>query len=358
MKLLHITATHLNLSGGIPVVLRDLANAQNRIEGFESRVLSIKADISEMKSSFFDYLGNKSFEAYLKSYNPDIVIFHSHYYFEYLKLFRYLIKQGIPYYIEPHGSFGKAALQKSKFKKVIANTFILRSLMKNAQGYIFLNEAEKEDALFRTHNDLVIPNGIKREEIAEIEESNAEWYFYYIGRYDINHKGLDFLFDALDILEERKENITINFFGTGNDEQLNYLDTRIQKLHSVNAKNCGPIYGENKKRILEQTGIMVLTSRYEGFPMTVLEAWGFGNPCVVTKGTNVLEEVKNNNLGWGTILDAEKIAETIILAKNEYDKFRSNYISNTKCYVEEMYNWDAIAKKSFVELCAANGIAR
>ena len=82
MKLLHVTATHLNLAGGIPVVLRELVNAQNKIDGFVSRVLSIKANTSEIISPYFDCLGNKSFETYICGFQPNVVIFHSHYYFE------------------------------------------------------------------------------------------------------------------------------------------------------------------------------------------------------------------------------------------------------------------------------------
>ena len=56
MRILHITATHLDNAGGVPVVLRDLVNAQNKIEGFTARVLSINADISTIESKYFDFL--------------------------------------------------------------------------------------------------------------------------------------------------------------------------------------------------------------------------------------------------------------------------------------------------------------
>ena len=36
--------------------------------------------------------------------------------------------------------------------------------MKYAYGYIFLNKAEKEDSLFRSENDIIIPNGISAED--------------------------------------------------------------------------------------------------------------------------------------------------------------------------------------------------
>ena len=347
MKLLHITATHLSLAGGIPVVLRDLVEAQNNIEDFEARVLSVKASTSEMKSTFFDTLSETSFEEYINRYLPDVVIFHSHYYFEYLNLYKLLLKKNIPYFIEPHGSFGKAALQKSKYKKLIANKVILRMFMRRAKGYIFLNESEKKDAQFHTNNDIIIPNGIVEREIKPLCADNKECSFYFIGRYDINHKGLDYLFDALDILENKGVSIIFNLYGKGNESEEQYINSRISKYKAVQIKNCGAIYGEAQSKELEQCGIMVLTSRYEGFPMTVLEAWKYGNPCLVTPGTNVYKEVASNGLGWAVELSVQHIADMIVKAQNDYNLNKKQYIIACKNYVKNNYSWKSLAKLSF-----------
>lgn len=345
MRILHITATHLDNAGGVPVVLRDLVNAQNKIEGFTARVLSINADISTIESKYFDFLGEMTFKCYIEKYNPDLAIFHSHYYFEYIELAEILKKMGVKYYIEPHGSFGSAALKKSKFRKIIANNFILKKYMKYAYGYIFLNKAEKEDSLFRSENDIIIPNGISAEDCIHNIQHNDNYILYFIGRYDISHKGLDVLCDALKILDDKNQKFTIAFYGKGNEKETEYLMKRIIPFKNINAKNMGPIYGKQKDEYLEQCGIMLLTSRYEGFPMTVLEAWKYGNPCIVTERTNVYDEIIDNNIGWGTDFEAEAIAEIIIKACTEYRMHRNEYILRCKNYVSN-YNWDEIAQKS------------
>ena len=355
IRLLHITATHLNPAGGIPVVLRELVQAQNRIEGFEAKVLSLKADITAMKSEYFDSLGHTSFVEYVDRHKPNIVIFHSHYYIEYIKLYKTLRKKKIPYLIEPHGSFGKAALQKSKLKKQIANSIVLRPFLYHAYGFIFLNEMEKADAQFRTSHDIIIPNGIETDRIEKEFCPQKPWSFYYIGRFDVNHKGLDYLFNALEILDKQGEEISVKLYGTGIDEEVEYVNNRINKFHSVSVVNCGPVYGDDQVKALEQCGIMLLTSRYEGFPMTVLEAWRYGNPCLVTPGTNVSNEIVENRLGWKTELNAEDIASTIKEARNEYALELKKYIITCKCYVIENYSWTEIAKKSYMEL---NGLLR
>lgn len=345
MKLLHVTATHLNPSGGIPVVLRELVASQNAITGFESRVLSLKADVTEMNSLLFDYLGDNTFDDYIDNYSPDVVIFHSHYYIEYIPLSYKLSKRSIPYYLEPHGSFGQAALQKSKFKKKIANSTVFLPLIRNAYGYIFLNESEMYDSCFRTAHDLVIPNGINAETINNNDGLFVPWFFYFIGRFDINHKGLDYLFDALELLDKNEEEYSIRLYGTGTKEQIDYINKRIAKFHSISVTNCGPLFRDKQSEILEQCGIMLLTSRYEGFPMTALEAWGYGNPCIVTPGTNVADEVVSNRIGWKTNLNAADIAETIRVNALDYSNNRQEYVIRCKEYVSEKYSWDTIALK-------------
>ena len=241
-------------------------------------------------------------------------------------------------------------MQKSKYRKIIANRIILHSFMKNAKGYIFLNESEKADAQFKTSNDLVIPNGIKELEASKEIVSRAKWFFYFIGRFDVNHKGLDCMFDALDILENEGFSINLHLYGKGTEEDSDYVNSRIKKYNIIKVVNCGPIYGNEQSAILEQCGIMLLTSQYEGFPMTILEAWRYGNPCIVTPGTNVANEVSENRLGWRTEFDKQSISESIKKASQEYSSSKDEYVDRCKTYVSQHYSWNTIAELSLLHL--------
>lgn len=344
MKLLHVAA---NLGGGILVVLKELTAHQNRLENFEAKVLVVKKDQTQLDSEYFENLGERDFEDFISGYRPDAVIFHSHYYFEYLKFYKILVRRNIPYYIEPHGAFGTAAQEKSKYKKIIANRFVLNHFVKSAKGYIFLNDNEKKDSVFHTENDLVIHNGINTSEILKESVDGTKSYFYYIGRFDVFHKGLDVLFDALDLIEKKKEPVTLKMYGLGIKKDEEYINKRISSYKIVSVTNCGALDKKDQPEKLEQCGIMVLTSRYEGFPMTVLEAWKFGNPCVVTPGTNVYDEITANGLGWGTRLNAVDIANALLDAQKDYLDKRNFYINKTKEYVELNYNWTRIAQTSY-----------
>lgn len=350
MRLLHITATHLNPEGGVPVVLKSLVQAQNKLDNFEARVASLCAETEKINSKYFDDLREKNFEKYVEEYNPDIAILHSFYYVEYCKISRILKRKKIPYFIEPHGSFGKASMQKSKIKKMIANNTIFRGQIKNATGFIFLNEAEKKDSVYKGKREIIIPNGIDVKEIRRDIIQKGMYKIYYIGRYDINHKGLDYLLEALKILEKKGKKFSLEFWGKGDSKDQHYIQDSIIGLHNINVQFHGPIGKKEKDYELEQIGPMILTSRYEGFPMTVLEAWAYGNPCIITPGTNVAEEAETNNVGWITQLDPKQIAECIEKALKCYERSREKYIKNCKKYVQEHYSWEIIAAKSFDDL--------
>lgn len=351
MKLLHITATHLKPEGGVPVVLKELVTEQNKIKGFTAKVISLVAPVDSMDSEYFEYVNKISFEKYILCYRPDCAILHSFHYMEYNYVVTVLNRYGIRYYIEPHGSFGTAAMRKSWLKKRIANLTVFRKQISKAYGFIFLNEAEKNNSVYRTNNDVIIPNGIRSDSVYTGETNDNvnpnQVEFYYIGRYDINHKGLDYLFDALDLLDEGENKYVINLWGKGDDKSTEYINRRIGQYSHIVVKQNGPIYGDEKNKSLEQIGPMILTSRYEGFPMTILEAWSYGNPCIVTKGTNVKEEVEMNGLGWGVELEPRAIADGIICAAKEYSSNRKYYVKTCKAYVQQIYDWRVIAEQSY-----------
>lgn len=344
--------------GGIATVLEHLVNAQNEIEDFESKIISLKAPNYNAEKSYLYFLEISDLKQYLLSNTPDIAIIHSFFYLEYIEVYKELKRQKIPYIIEPHGSFVKNAMLKSKIKKMIANYTIFRRLIKEAAAYIYLCEEEMEKSVYHTKYDMIIPNGVEKLNV-DIKKSDGI-KFYYIGRYDIHHKGLDLLLDALTILDERKIVINIDFFGTGTKEQVKYIEERIREMQYVHCGNRGPLTGADKDNVLSTYHIMVLTSRYEGLPMTILEAWNLGIPCVISEGTNMDKITKENNLGWVSGTTPKEIAECICKAQNEYIANRNMYIDKCIRFIEENHRWNRIAMLSkqcleqFLRNCTAN----
>ena len=344
MKILHIIASHLHKTGGIPVVLKDLSEAQNKITGNIIRVLSIKEEHSEIDCDYFDFLCKyDSLEQYLKMFNADLLIFHGVYYKEYINASRIARKLNYKYCIQPHGSFGKNAQNKSYLKKQIANNTLFKKYIKGAYAYIYLNSQEKADAIFHKQS-IVVPNGCNVEMIAHDKCKTTD--FFYLGRYDINHKGIDILLDAIDILDKNGEKLSINFYGDGDKSQKTYMFERIEKLTNIQVNINGPVYDEKKIQLMNKQNVMILTSRYEGMPMSILEALACGCPCLVTPGTNFANIIDENGLGWTCKLDSKEIALSILQAKKEYENRKCQYIEKCKKFVQQNYSWNKIAQVS------------
>lgn len=352
MKLLHITATHLNPEGGIPVVLNNLVIEQNKINDFEVRVLAIKKNVNRINNPYFFYEHNKEgIIRYIKDFKPDIVIIHSIYFFEYYFIYKILNNMKISYLVEPHGSFSRLAQKKSLWKKKFVNNTILRGFFKCAKGYLFLSELEQKDSIFRKNIELIIPNGISKVTKTVLNQKKSmnsnNTYIYFVGRFDIETKGMDLLFDAINILDKRKENIVIDLYGVGDDAQIEYINSRIDEFNYIKVTNKGPIYGEEKEQILRKYDIMVLTSRHEGFPMTVLESLSYGVPCIATSGANVSHIIMNNNVGIVTSQNPKDIANSIIKMKKNLENNSEEYIERCQNTIINQYMWKEIAKKSY-----------
>ena len=57
--------------------------------------------------------------------------------------------------------------------------------------------------------------------------------------------------------------------------------------------------------------MFILTSRHEGFPMSILEALSYGLPVLITKGTNMTDLVHKASAGWTCETDPIEIAKTL-----------------------------------------------
>lgn len=328
---------------GINVVLDNLAKQQQQ-KGANVTVLNVAT------GSLSDNV--RRVHSLVKSAKPDIVVFHSLYRLAFFRLAKLLKHYSIPYLIMPHGGTSYSNAQKGWLKKKIANYLFANRFVKNAAAIIYLNKNEMNDCVFSKlrKSTTIIPNGINHPiETSHIKE-NDNIRFIYVASIRINHKGLDLLLDAINGLAGRNQlnNMEFHFYGSPESEE----DKKIfrEKLDRVSSycQFHGSVKGNDKEMAYRKGDVFVLTSRYEGMPMSVLEALSYGIPCLLTRQTNMGEFVANNNCGWIVNLSADSIADGILAAaqafKNSEGTLRLNAINAVKDY-----SWDSIAELSLRE---------
>ena len=353
MNILHIGFVKDEKTNGIRVVLPQYINYQNDIENvafYNCKRINIE---NEIKGVFLDIRKYKKFdiEQFIEPFNkPDIVVFHGVFYIGYMNIYKKLISRNIPYIIVPHSSLTKNALNTKKIKKLIARKIFFDRFIYNAKAIHYLSEYEKTNSKIELPC-FIQPNGIKTNYIKRKKFSIDGINIVFIGRKDIHQKGLDRLIEASSLIKQDllDNNVKINLYGPNHKNGDDIIDKLIKEndLDKIITNN-NKILGDEKEKVLKNTDVFVMLSRFEGHSVALLEALAASIPVFVTKGTGTYEEVEKNNCGWTTGDSIEEIANGILKIIKEKNQLDTKSI-NAFTYVDKTYKWSLISQNMVKE---------
>lgn len=281
---------------------------------------------------------------------PDLVVFEGFYGLFTLKVGINLWRHNIPYIIVPRSQLTKQAKQQKKWKKFIADKVFYDYFAKKSVAIQFLTDEEAKDSCKYKGRYFVIPNGMdyRDYDLKILKDDNAT--ITYIGRVTIYQKGLDILLDAINIIQDklRINNVKIRIYGPDRDNSVRQLrnfcgDKSIEDIVEI----YGSVIDDEKKVVLKNSDYFIMTSRFEGLPMGLLEALSYGLPCIVTPGTNMQKEILEADAGYACELDAESIADAILAAINGTEQYTSKSLNAYN--LAKKYSWDDIAKRTHEE---------
>ena len=279
---------------------------------------------------------------------PDLVIFEGVYYLEFCLIGYELRMKKIPYIIIPRGSLTKSAQKVKAVKKRLANVLIFKRFINRATAIQYLTEAEhiaSEDTWNK--NNIVIPNGTKTQKHTKVWGRNKSLRGVFIGRMNMYHKGLDYLMKACIQLKETliEYRCTINLYGPDRLGAKKILTNQIENngLDGI-VFIRDEIYGKEKERILLESDFFILTSRFEGQPMGLIEAIAYGLPCLVTMGSNMANEIVGANAGWA----ADNNANSVMMAMRELLANREQLpeFGKNSLALASRYDWNELARQS------------
>lgn len=283
---------------------------------------------------------------------PDLIIVEQFYGFARSSIIKQLEKIDIPYIIVPRGELTKAAQKRKLIKKFLGNFFIFNKFARKAKAIHYLTPQEHEDSGLKWNsNYFIIPNGIKPS-ITKKENyfKDSKLNCIAIGRIEPYQKGFDILIEACSLVQDdlRKADCNIKIYGPDRVGRLNELKKQaissgVADILSFN----DAIYGEEKIKMLLDCDVFVMTSRFEGHPMALIEAMDYGLPCVATKGSNMKELIEEYDAGWTAECTSSSIAKALRNMLIDKKNIKQKGFNAVRLAAE--YDWDKLAKKSHEE---------
>ena len=340
MKILFLSEHHPGSQGGIQTLGRVLKNFFGKNIKFLSfkekdknftKIFQVEDVIEIKKGNFIFKVLNKILRNRLREYqmnkiikeiNPDIVILGFPYEINYLK--------GI--------KCKKILVQHINYDVYIKNFFnydlrLIEKIKEEIDKFIFLSKFDLE--IFREKLKLnkekikVIRHSSEVELFFEDKEKNKN--LIMVARLQNNHKRFDLVIKAMKKLQE----FNIKIYGDGPDKEN--LQALIAQEKVENVYLMG---GTNKiQEALDKASIFIMTSDFEGYGITNIEAMRRGLPIILRNTFEAAQDIIVDNQN-GILLAKERnedqFIEAIYKIYNNYEYYSKNALILARRYNSEV----------------------
>jgi glycosyltransferase involved in cell wall biosynthesis len=168
-------------------------------------------------------------------------------------------------------------------------------------------------------------------------KSNKQIKIGTISRLTYQKNPLLFVEIANNIIKQYK-NAEFYILGAGLEDHLKDKTVELIEFYGIdnNFKILNWASKKESELFLESLDIFLLTSIFEGLPLSLLEAMDLSKPCVTSKCDGCIDVIQNNVNGYACITANEFTSAIISLIENESDFKRISM--NAKVYVKENHN--------------------
>lgn len=193
--------------------------------------------------------------------------------------------------------------------------------VRSVEQIIVLTESDKQDwQQAGCANVKCIPNPCVLNSRKSKVESRKTKMVLAVGRLH-EQKGFDMLLEAWNNVQrgdvQCAKEWVLHIVGEG--PQRAALEQQIKDLHLSNVVLAGRV--ENMVEEYDAASLFVLSSRYEGLPLALIEAMWCGVPCVSFDCPHGPAELLGGDRGWLVpAMDVEKLAQQIIYAMTHMEE--------------------------------------
>ncbi|WGI36605.1 glycosyltransferase [Mesomycoplasma lagogenitalium] len=372
MKIMIFTCHFFPTIGGSDIAItnfaKSLVNLGHQVKVFTPKVSegenykSLPFEVYNVKTkNFFNFITvSDKIDVKLKNeidkFNPDIISCHGSVYS--IKLAQNVSKKfNIPLVITQHTKNYLPILEIFKFHKLSSLVYKREIRILNKSKYFTLVSKSLEDEMVKfnfKHKAKIIRNGLnieiaKNQEIDRLKlkfkkENNIEdeniKILSFLGRIH-KYKNIEFIFNVLKILKNKKFNFRFILAGGGPD--FDYFKNLAIKLEIDNLIiYTGVVKNQElKKEILAASDLFVFPSIFDNDPLVVGEAASFKVPAITLENTGPSERFVDNKTGFIAKNDPELFANKIIEIFSDLKTY-NNVKEN--CY-KVFESWDEETQK-------------
>lgn len=308
-------------------------------------------------SKWLGLQASAALDEYLKATPFDLLHTHGLWSYASIAVRRWSKRTGRPYLVSPHGMLDKWALQNSHWKKSLASRAFERRHLAEATCLHALcgPEVDAIRAYGLRSPVCVIPNGVDLPPTSDALSTDSmsdsrrfdHKILLFLGRVHPK-KGLPELLRAWAKIAARDRSIAeswrLHIAGWDQGSHTQELQQIVAALNLTPfVEFIGPVFGAAKMAVFRQADAFVLPSLSEGLPMSVLEAWSYRLPVLMTPECNLLE-----GFAAGAAFRADTNIESLAEALTQLFQSQPSELQSMgergRALVEERFTWSSAAK--------------
>jgi glycosyltransferase involved in cell wall biosynthesis len=209
-----------------------------------------------------------------------------------------------PFVFSPHSGYDRISLRRGRGRKLVYRVLFERAMLDRAALVVALTEAELGDVrrFGATGPAEVIPNGVRRAPEGLDREAfrttlglgREDALALFVGRLDVYRKGLDVVVRG--VAQAPGWHLALIGPRFRDVDRLESLVTDLgvnERIHPV-----GECHGRALLESIAAADVFTLLSRWEGLPMSLLEALSLSVPAIVSPAVERAIGVEAGGAGW------------------------------------------------------------